>query len=122
MKHTYASDHESLKRHLTNRVRTNDIIEPQKQGAYYDKGTGTFFCSGKTITKNIMERAREHFRLQMEDSREIAKKEPQMEDFYLVNTIAYNAIALLMDDLIEFKNEQAKSKGKSGKNTIISAK
>ncbi len=65
----------------------------------YDATTGTFYCGGVAIPKSMVEKAKMHFRNQMEYLKTRQIQTPDMKEMYLINTVGYNAICLLEDNV-----------------------
>ena len=84
------------------------VYGPDDGKSYYDKGTGTYYCNGVSMHRNVVERARDYLREQMESSKRAADYEPRLKDLYLINVVAFNAVNMLLQDLTEFEANNQK--------------
>lgn len=67
----------------------------------FDASTGTLYCEGMAITKSTVIKALEYFSKQKDYLKGIAEREPATVDNYLNSVVAYNAIAMLVNQLKE---------------------
>ena len=66
----------------------------------YDSSTGTLYCNGYIIPYNSIQKAREYFKQQMGYYKELTDKNgSQFKDMLYCNTVAYNAINMLLSKL-----------------------
>ncbi len=71
----------------------------------YDASTGTLYCEGISIPKATVTRALEFFERQKDYYRIQAQRDSSCMDQYLINTVAHNAILMLVNSIGKTKEE-----------------
>ncbi len=67
----------------------------------FDAATGTLYCEGITVSKKTVEKAKDYFERQKEFYKKSAGTNDSSMDYYLMNTVAYNAIDMLIKNIKE---------------------
>ena len=92
---------ENLIKELASSFGMTDIYSTRNDESRFDPSTGTMYCEGVAIPKSIVNKALTHFEKQKEYLKKNANKDNGIKDMYLVNTVAYNAILMLVNTLKE---------------------
>lgn len=94
---------EQLIRDLASSYGMADTHKSKYNGSRFDMATGTFYCDGVMIPRHTMDKALNHFKEQMEYLKGRSSQSNELMEMYLFNTIAYNAINMLRDNLTKKK-------------------
>lgn len=90
---------EELIRDLAASFGMVDVHGSKFAGSKYDAVTGTFYCNGITIPATTVDKAKQHYKAQMDYYSTKADQSSEMMELFLINTVAYNAICLLEDNI-----------------------
>lgn len=93
------SNKDQLIRDLASSFGMNDIHGSKYNGSRYDSATGTFYCDGVVIPKHTIDKAISYFENQMEYCKTRSGSSAELMEMYLINTVAYNAICMLKDNV-----------------------
>lgn len=95
---------QDLIRDLASSFGMQDKYDSRTNGTHFDAGTGTLYCNGVTIPKSTVEKAKAYYKNQMDYYRARSEQSREALDMYLMNTVAYNSICLLEDNVNTDKN------------------
>ncbi len=73
----------------------------KNEDSHYDAATGTLYCEGLTIPKHTIEQALEFYKKQQSYYQTLADRDSNAMTQYLYNSVAVNAIILLIQKIID---------------------
>ncbi len=92
---------ENLIKELASSFGMPDVYSTRTSESRFDPSTGTLYCEGVVIPKSTVDKALAHFEKQKEYLKKNSDKDASIREMYLINTVAHNAILMLLNNLKE---------------------